>query len=466
MSENASGSDSGEQPAKRARREVGEASNLGAARKDPNTPMINERVWYFLKNDGVFSHDVRTQSARNSIRKSAAKFVWQEDVLYRVLPDTSLRRVACPKDLDYVREVCHNQGHVGQRATLQRAQAVFWWPNMVHTCAEMVRTCDSCQKQHDKSKRFDRELHTVSVLGLLPFQRVAIDLAGPFRKTASGNKYLMVFVCYLTKWVEAFAIPDSKAKTVARVFFNEGICRYGCPLEVVSDNGPSFDKEFSDLLYDWGVHRIRIAPYHPQANGLVERCIKTVKGALSRMVGQHAAAWDTQLGFILLAYRNGQQASTGYSPYQLMFGRHAIMPETLVRINGKFNFGDDANAEQQYIGQLLVTAKQMEYTLWHVQENIAASQAKQREDYAIRKRTQAAMIKSVRELSVGSLVLVKRPDSSVRGLEYSWQGPYQFKGFLSELKKTAIIYDPEHDKLFRRAVTQVKPYYQPSHSTV
>jgi hypothetical protein len=285
--------------------------------------LINNELSHFLQN-GSFQSQHLSKSQRASIRKTAKSFVWKDGQLFKCLSSEVYRQVPTASMLSQVLAWCHDQGHVGQVATYSRVRKTFWWDGMKQACYDYVRNCVNCQKQHDPSMRTDRDMRPVSVQGLLPFQKVAVDLAGPLPKSSTGFKHIMVVVCYLTKWVEAFPLKNNKASTCAEVFVQEIIARYGCPLEVVSDNGHSFNGKFYDCMTQWGIHNLRIAPYHPQSNGLVERCIQTLKRALSRMTGSKSTTWDRMLGWVLLAYRNSQQKSTGFSPHFLLWKRCLI----------------------------------------------------------------------------------------------------------------------------------------------
>ena len=68
-------------------------------------------------------------------------------------------------------------------------------------------------------------------------ERVALDILGPLPTTPAGNKYILVVSEYFSKWVEAFAIPDQEASTVANLLVREVICRFGVPLFIHSDQG-------------------------------------------------------------------------------------------------------------------------------------------------------------------------------------------------------------------------------------
>lgn len=419
--------------------------------------LFDPRLQHYLTTS-TFPSSVTTKSARNSIRKAASLFTWHNDLLCRILPDGSLRQVAKSTDLAQIFSWCHDQGHPGQNATYNRVRRTFWWEGMKKDCIAFVRGCVQCQKQHDTSERTDRELQPISIEGLLPFQKVAVDLAGPLPTTPTGNKHILVFICYLTKWMEAIPLPNTKASTVAAAFINECVSRYGCPLEIVSDNGTAFDGKFASVLHRLGIQSIRISPYHPQANGLVERCIQTLKGALSRMAGTRPTNWDSFLGWTLFAYRNGIQKSTGYSPYHLLYGRDAIMPEQLSLLTHRFVV-DESLSVQSHIGQLTVTAWHLANSRLQAQDNVSSHQEKQKLDFATRKKSQATRVKKVQALPLGSLVLAKRPSSAVPGLHQSWRGPYELLSFTTPAKRSASIKELSTNKVVRRMIAHLKPFH-------
>ncbi len=75
-----------------------------------------------------------------------------------------------------------------------------------------------------------------------PFHRMGVDVL-QLPLTASGNRYVVVFADYLTKWVEGFGVPDQSAETIARLLVNEIFCRHGAPEHFLSDRGPNFLSE-------------------------------------------------------------------------------------------------------------------------------------------------------------------------------------------------------------------------------
>ena len=89
--------------------------------------------------------------------------------------------------------------------------------------------------------------------------------------TESGNRYVVVFQDYLTKWVEAFAVPNQTAGTIAKLLVEEIVCRHGAPEHLLSDRGTNF---LSDLVYKvcqlLNISKVNTSGYHPQTDGLVD----------------------------------------------------------------------------------------------------------------------------------------------------------------------------------------------------
>jgi hypothetical protein len=423
-----------------------------------NLPIMDYRVYHYLTTR-KFPVGVIKPSLRASIRNSAQRFRLNFGVVYLVSKSGRQRRVATPADMQMIKDTCHGQGHPGMTNTWRRVSRTYWWQGMEQDCYDMVRACESCQKGKHKTVREDRMLKSVSVQGLQPFQKIAIDLAGPLPETALGNKYLIVMADYLSKWVEAVPAKDDKATTVANVFLNEIVSRYGSPLEVVSDNGKSFLTTFEQEIGRWGIKSLKIAPYNPKANGLVERAIQTVKGALSRSTGHAPHMWDQHLGMVLLAYRNGKQGSTKYSPHYLVFGREAVLPEQVAEVSAKFVMGEQGGVEE-YAQQLAVVSQELSHSLSHAQLNVEESQARQRKDFEERKKTQASLIQQVKALPIGARVLVRTPDSQMVGLQHTWSGPFEFKGFTTEHRRTAVVRCLETGKELRRPTSFLKPFVE------
>nr|GFA14453.1 reverse transcriptase domain-containing protein [Tanacetum cinerariifolium] len=142
----------------------------------------------------------------------------------------------------------------------------------------------------------------------------------------SGNKYILVAVDYLSKWVEAKALPTNDARVVVK-FLKSLFSRFGTPKAIISDRGTHFcNDQFSRVMAKYGVtHRLSTA-YHPQTNGQVEVTNRELKRILERTVGENRALWSDKLEDALWAFRTPYKTSIGCTPYRLVYGKACHLP--------------------------------------------------------------------------------------------------------------------------------------------
>jgi len=220
-------------------------------------------------------------------------------------------------------------GHLGQQKTYEKLARTFYWPAMYEDMVHHIRSCLSCQRFKSPPQLLPHVTPSSITKNVnQAMQSINIDIKGPIHpRTIRGNQYILIITDVATRWVEAFAMPNQRAETVAKYFVEGFICRFGCPLEMSSDRGTNF---LSDLLTQVNSvlqinHRLS-APYSPWVNGCVERVNATIMQILSHYTDTHADIWDDLMYFALYAYRTSQHSVTKVSPYQLMFGRQPHGP--------------------------------------------------------------------------------------------------------------------------------------------
>ncbi|UYV71663.1 K02A2.6-like, partial [Cordylochernes scorpioides] len=215
--------------------------------------------------------------------------------------------------------------HFGVTKTLRKVRERFYWVYCREDVENWCRRCTTCAASKGPQTRSRGKMREYNVGA--PFERIAIDVAGPLPVTEDGNKYLLVAMDYFTKWPEVYAIPNQKAATVARVLVDNLICRFGVPLELHSDQGRNFESEiFRELCQVLGIWKTRTTPLHPQSDGMVERFNKTMVEHLSKVVEQNQRDWDRRLPLFLMAYRAAIHETTGQTPAKVMFGRELRLP--------------------------------------------------------------------------------------------------------------------------------------------
>ena len=116
------------------------------------------------------------------------------------------------------------------------------------------------------------------------------ELVNPWRNfniplSRKGNRYVIIMVEHFSKWMELVTIPRKEAKYTAEAFLHRVLTLFGAPAEVLTDQGTEFEGEFQALLEECLVHHRRTSRDHPQADGLAERCVQSVKLALRKLCG-------------------------------------------------------------------------------------------------------------------------------------------------------------------------------------
>nr|GEY96460.1 reverse transcriptase domain-containing protein [Tanacetum cinerariifolium] len=145
-----------------------------------------------------------------------------------------------------------------------------------------------------------------------------IDFMGPF-PSSRGNKYILVAVDYLSKWVKAKALPTNDARVVCK-FFKNLFARFDAPRGIISDRGTHFcNGQFTKVMQKYGVTHHLSTPYHPQTSGQVKVSNRGLKRILERAVGENRASWSDKLDDALWAFRTAYKTPIGCTPYKLVY---------------------------------------------------------------------------------------------------------------------------------------------------
>ena len=194
-----------------------------------------------------------------------------------------------------------------------------------------------------------------------PFAKVSMDISGPYPTSLSGNKYILSVVDHYSGWPEAFALPDKSADNVAHVVIDEIFPRFGCPLQIVSDNGAENEnKVIRKTLKELNVDHVTTSFYHPEANAKVERFHRTLHDILAKKLDDNLATWDMYLNQALAAVRFSVSESTGFPPFYLIYSRDPVLPlDNILKPRRKY-LGNEAHKialQQQHMSFAVVQNK-------------------------------------------------------------------------------------------------------------
>ncbi|MCO5611257.1 hypothetical protein L7F22_065509 [Adiantum nelumboides] len=177
---------------------------------------------------------------------------------------------------------------------------------------------------------------------------------GPLPRTTNGKLYIIVAIDYMTRWVEAQSVAKVNEKTVSKFVYTHICCRFGTPLEIVSDNGPGFRRglltEVCEVLKIFHRHN---TPYYPQSNGLVEKANGIIAGIIRKMVESKPKCSDNFLDRATWAYRTTYRDATQFTPFHLVYGQESLQPIELNIPTIKLTGRQEQNNDEAWIDRLL-----------------------------------------------------------------------------------------------------------------
>nr|GEV52575.1 reverse transcriptase domain-containing protein [Tanacetum cinerariifolium] len=199
-----------------------------------------------------------------------------------------IRRCVHGQEAFDILKACHEGptgGHHGANLTAKKVfDAGFFWPSIYRDAHDMIKSCDTCQRQGKISQKDEMPQNAIQVCEI--FDVWGIDFMGPF-PSSKGNKYILVAVDYLSKWVEAKVLPTNDARVAVKLL-------------------KSLFSRFA---------------YHPQTSGQVKVSNRRLKHILDRMVGENRASWSDKLDDALWAFRTAYKTPIGCTPYKLVYGK-------------------------------------------------------------------------------------------------------------------------------------------------
>ena len=344
-----------------------------------------------------------------------------------------IRQVVLPRSYrQNVLKLAHNipiAGHLGAEKTKQRILKRFYWPSIHRDVKKYCKECAECQLT-SKHKGSRVPMMPLPIMGE-SFTRMAMDIVGPLPKTKSGHRYILVVCDYATRYPEAIPLKRFTAQAVAEQLI-ELFSRHGIPKELLTDQGTNFTSALLKELYKMlGVQPIQTTPYHPQTDGLVERFNQTLKQMLRKVIDEDGRNWDKLVPYVLYAYREVPQASTGFSPFELLYGRDVRGPLDIIKEGwtGPEEKEDDVLSYVQRVNDRLEEAKDI------VQANMRRAQSRQKAWYDQKARDL--------NLIAGDRVLVLLPTSNEKLLARS-KGPFVVTKKVGSVNYEVEITEPRY----------------------
>nr|GFA87438.1 reverse transcriptase domain-containing protein [Tanacetum cinerariifolium] len=168
-------------------------------------------------------------STENKFFKDVKHYFWDDPFLFKICADQVIRRCVHGQEAIYILKACHygpTEGHHGPNYTANKVfDSGFYWPTIYRDAQDLIKTCDVCQRQGKISQGDEMPQNSIQVCEI--FDVWGIDFMGPFL-SSRGNKYILVAIDYLSKWLEPKALPTNDARVVCK-FLKNLFARFGTP---------------------------------------------------------------------------------------------------------------------------------------------------------------------------------------------------------------------------------------------
>ncbi|CAI6367348.1 unnamed protein product [Macrosiphum euphorbiae] len=220
-------------------------------------------------------------------------------------------KIVIPKTLrKKVVKLAHT-GHQGIEKTKSLLRSKVWFPNMNKMVTAETNTCIPCQAATPKTST---NPIMSSELPPGPWENLDLDFGGPF----PNGKYTLVIIDEYSRYPIVRIINNLKTETVVYEL-KKMFMEFGLPECIKTDNGPPMNGTlFSQFLNSFGIKHRKVMPCWPQANGTVERFMRTLGKAIKTSIISQKK-WEEAIDEFLMSYRTTPHTTTKATPASLMF---------------------------------------------------------------------------------------------------------------------------------------------------
>nr|GEX14722.1 reverse transcriptase domain-containing protein [Tanacetum cinerariifolium] len=240
---------------------------------------------------------------KNKFFKDVKHYFWDDPFLFKICVDQVIWRCVHGQEAIDILKACHNGPIGGHHGPNYTAKKVFESGKIL--------------------QRDEMPQNAIQVCEIFDVQ--GIDFIGPF-SSSRGNKYILVAVDYLSKWVKAKVLPTNDARVVCK-FLKSLFARFGTPRAIISDRGTHFcNDQFTKVMRKYDVTHRLATTYHPQTSGQVEVSNCGLKRILESTVGKNRASWSDKLDDALWAFCTAFKTPIGCTPYMLVYEKACHLP--------------------------------------------------------------------------------------------------------------------------------------------
>lgn len=251
-------------------------------------------------------------------------------------------------------------GHVGVSRLLKKISEKYTFSNMISRIKNIVLNCISCKKvKHTKNHQ---EFAQVTDTPSTSFQTISMDIVGPLRRSLIGNRFVLTIQDELTKLITLVPTANKEAKTISRAFVHNYVLQFGAVDKIKTDLGTEFmNSIFRDVTEALRLNHAHSTPYHPQTIS-VERNHRSLNEFLRAYINDELDDWDEFTKYFEFCYNTTPCRATGFTPFELTYGKVARLPTDLKSSTEPMYNIDDFAKEMKY---KLSTAQRSAHLLLH-----------------------------------------------------------------------------------------------------
>ena len=242
-------------------------------------------------------------------------------------------------------------GHFGVNKTVELLKEHFYWPKMQGDVQALVARCGACQRA---KSHFKPGPYTPLPIPTQPWEDLSMDFIVALPRTQRGKDSILVVVDRFSKMAHFVACHKTDdASHVADLFFKEVVRLHGLPRSMVSDRDSKFLSHFWRSLWGrLGTKLLFSTSHHPQTDGQTEVTNRTLGTILRTLVRKSLRDWDVKLAHAEFAYNRSPNATTGHSPFEVLYGLNPIMPLELSALPFGVHKSVDANEKAKAMKKL------------------------------------------------------------------------------------------------------------------
>ena len=317
--------------------------------------------------------DLRVVDQYVYIRKEFARGEGQEENIWKLFVPKQLRNEVLSNAHDNV-----IAAHGGMGKTLDLIRRYMYWPGLVKDVRGYVRNCSVC-KETKAPNNIVRPPMGKRYPVVRPFQRLYIDLLGPYPRSKNGNIGLLIVVDHFSKFHWLCPLRKFTSKHIQEFLIKSIFHCFGVPETIISDNGSQFKaNELNSLLTKLGINHLYTALYSPQSNA-AERVNRSLIAAIRAYLKNDHTKWDENLTSISCSLRNSLHQTIKFSPFQTLFGFHMVTHGSQYKLLRDLSLLEEPNFQ-------LAHSDKMELMRQDIQENICKANDHNAKIYNLRSK--------------------------------------------------------------------------------